>query len=73
MWIKTDNDALTKLAPEGVDPADAVEFNDSNSAQVTKELGERLIEEFEDIHAKEENEVNDSFPIEEDSEEDSDN
>jgi hypothetical protein len=56
MWIKTDNDNLKQLAPEGVDWEDRVVFNDSNSAQVTKELGERLVEEYEDIYSDQDDE-----------------
>lgn len=45
MWIKTDNDALSEKYLKEF--GERVSFSENNKAQVSKEVGEYLISEFE--------------------------
>lgn len=53
MWIETDNSALQALYDQALlgdlcEPP-GVEFGDTQRAQVTAEVGERLVEHYDDI------------------------
>lgn len=54
MWIQTDSDATRSLKLPWMD--EPVEFNDSGSAQVRQEVGEKLVEQVDAISLKEDNE-----------------
>lgn len=61
MYITTTNDALKTLYREDLmgdeyDPP-GVEFSGSNVAQVTESVGERLVEEHDDIERKQSTET----------------
>jgi len=51
MWIETSNEDLQSLYNAELMDA-AVEFNDSGSAQVDAELGQRLIDNYDSITEK---------------------
>lgn len=57
MYIKTDNEQLQALYREDLmgdhyDPP-GVEFSETGTAQVVEDVGERLVEEYDSIAAKE--------------------
>jgi hypothetical protein len=56
MYIETDNDALQALYDEALmgdeyDPP-GIEFSETGVAQVKEAVGERLVEQFDDIHKR---------------------
>lgn len=50
MWIQTDSDSLVKLSTPEVD--ETVEFSEQGTAQVSQEVGEVLIDQFDSITEK---------------------
>lgn len=51
MWITIDNEHTRRLKRPWMD--EPVEFSDNGTAQVQREVGERLCEELAAVHPKE--------------------
>lgn len=48
MWVKSERENLVRLNIPAID--EPVDFNDNGTAQVSSDVGEQLINEFDTIH-----------------------